>query len=1097
MVSDSAFAEAGKKAGLEAWRIENLKPVSVPSTSLHKLYSGDSYLFLKTSETTTGLTWNIHFWLGKDTSTDESGIAAYKTVELDDALGGVPVEHRECQGYESALFLSYFKATGLEYLDGGMASGFNEIKRDEYATCLYRIKGKRTVRVEQVPLKTSSLSVDDAYVLDAGLELYLYAGKEANRLEKAKALEFITKTREARGGRPTVTLMDEEPETPGFWKALGGFEPVTRSIETDEEHEIAVRKNTTIFRISGSIDDNLMVTDVTPPSEVLTKDILKSEDVFLIDVGIEIFVWVGKMASHSERTNALTIAVQYLKKEGRPPHTPITRVVEDGETPLFTALFKAWTEPKVLEFGYQSSQGVAKMQNDKSVDVNTLVKTTVKSEEDIGLDPYGDGKHDVTVWRIEKLEMVEVAKEQYGQFFDGDSYIILHEVTPSSGKPTQVIYIWQGRSSSTDEKAASALLTTFLDKSMHGSPIQVRVTQGKEPGHFRALFNGTMIVHAGGKASAFTNRDEEDSYDTDGVSLYQIKGTNEKNTAAVQVDEKTSSLTSGDCFILVTPKTVYGWHGCGSTSVEREIALKISSIFKKERDIEVFQEGDEFDEFWNFLGGKGEYAKIKSSFEAPHEPRLFQCSNTYGYFDAREILNFAQDDLNPDDVFLLDTYTTIYVWIGAGANEPERREAMSLAQKYLAVVKGDGRDAGTPIVAVHCNSEPLMFKSNFIAWDNGYFSKSEFLDPYKTRLQKLKEEKERNSTENSNAIVKQDIQEEEPQSVLNAPLSSSIPIAARAIPVLPTELPNPKVTTASPETVTTSLEDAGVSAEASVPVKNAPASVLKSATPAPSPAPTSAKATGMAGETFTYEQLKAGVEGIDITRKETYLSDAEFQSLMEMSKSDFEMLPKWKQQAKKKEYVRVRRRIFYRFTNSTNIKFDNFKFSLQKSYFSMSTTTQLGPKLAPFIPSGKEVLDHTLDLLALSSDDVLFDLGCGDARLLVYAANKTSATCIGVEYDGDLVKRAQTRVQEHGLEALVDIQYGNALNVDLTRATALFLYLMPQGIKMLMPKLEEARRLHVRIVTYVFSIPGWKIDDQRDYKGTKIYLYNSSAVATN
>ncbi|CEG41652.1 cyclopropane-fatty-acyl-phospholipid synthase [Plasmopara halstedii] len=163
----------------------------------------------------------------------------------------------------------------------------------------------------------------------------------------------------------------------------------------------------------------------------------------------------------------------------------------------------------------------------------------------------------------------------------------------------------------------------------------------------------------------------------------------------------------------------------------------------------------------------------------------------------------------------------------------------------------------------------------------------------------------------------------------------------------------------------------------------------------------------------------------------------------------------------------------------------------------MSTTTQLGPKLAPFIPSGKEVLDHTLDLLALSSDDVLFDLGCGDARLLVYAANKTSATCIGVEYDGDLVKRAQTRVQEHGLEALVDIQYGNALNVDLTRATALFLYLMPQGIKMLMPKLEEARRLHVRIVTYVFSIPGWKIDDQRDYKGTKIYLYNSSAVATN
>ncbi|CEG46550.1 uncharacterized protein PHALS_02949 [Plasmopara halstedii] len=83
----------------------------------------------------------------------------------------------------------------------------------------------------------------------------------------------------------------------------------------------------------------------------------------------------------------------------------------------------------------------------------------------------------------------------------------------------------------------------------------------------------------------------------------------------------------------------------------------------------------------------------------------------------------------------------------------------------------------------------------------------------------LKEERESNSTESLIAIVKQDILEEEPQSVLNAPLSPSIPIATRTIPVLPTELPNPKVTTALPETVTTSLEDAGVSAEASIPVK--------------------------------------------------------------------------------------------------------------------------------------------------------------------------------------------------------------------------------------------------------------------------------------
>ncbi|KAI9996741.1 hypothetical protein PInf_000002 [Phytophthora infestans] len=170
----------------------------------------------------------------------------------------------------------------------------------------------------------------------------------------------------------------------------------------------------------------------------------------------------------------------------------------------------------------------------------------------------------------------------------------------------------------------------------------------------------------------------------------------------------------------------------------------------------------------------------------------------------------------------------------------------------------------------------------------------------------------------------------------------------------------------------------------------------------------------------------------------------------------------------------------------------------------MATVT-LGTKLAPFTPSGDGVLDHALDLLALSTDDVLFDLGCGDARILVHAAEKTGARCIGVEYDEDLVKRARTRVKEHGMEMLVEIQHEDALAVDLTLATALFLYLVPQvsgsyhvevdaqvltsclqGIKMLLPKLEEARRLHVRIVTYVFSIPGWKPDDQRTYKGTKV-----------
>uniref|UniRef100_M4BDS2 HP domain-containing protein n=1 Tax=Hyaloperonospora arabidopsidis (strain Emoy2) TaxID=559515 RepID=M4BDS2_HYAAE len=950
MATESGFTDAGKKAGLEVWRIEDLEPVPVPAAEQHKLYSGDSYIFLKT---TVGPMWHIHFWLGKNSSTDESGVAAYKTVELDNALGGVAVQHRECQGYES-------------YLEGGVASGFNEVKRDEYVTHLYRIKGSRTVRVEQVPLQGSSLSVDDAYVLDAGLELFVYAGKEVNRLEKTKALEFVCKTREDRGGRASVVFIDEDPRNVAFWDALGGFTTVTRSRESDENHEIAVKKSTSVLCVSGSTDDNLKVVEVTPSSGVLTKDILKTEDVFIIDIGNEMFVWVGKAASRSERKSALAVAEPYLKKVGRPFHTPITRVVEEGETPLFTVLFKAWNSPKALEFGHQPSQGVAKMRDDKPIDVKALVKAATKIEEDIGADIAGDGNHQVTVWRIEGMEKVEVPKEQYGQFYDGDSYIILDVVTPSSGKPAQVIYFWQGRSSTTDEKAGSAVLATFLDDSLGGTPVQVRVTQGKEPGHFRALFNGTMIVHAGGKSSAFTNRKDEDSYDTDGVSLYQVKGTSARNTLAAQVDEKASSLTSGDCFVLVTPTKVYEWQGAGSSGAEREIASKIASVLKKNRETVVVEEGSESDDFWQFLHGKSEYAKSKSSFEAPHEPRLFQCSNVYGYFDAREIVDFAQDDLNTDDVFILDTYTTLYVWIGAGANESERRKAMTLAENYLAVVKSDGRGEGTPVVAVHCNSEPLMFTSNFLAWDSDYFSKNEFLDPYEARLRLLKEEKEKNAPKELPGTIttSKDVHEKEaavPASATVAsvtgpstksPASAATPVSPKATPVLskttltspkitspsPKVAQSPEVTPVSPETTPSPLKATPASSKAAPASRDAnPSSVnatstlskttqtsfdaipsSSEATPVSAKAPSAlakvnstsllttaalspVQATGRAGETFSYEQLKAGVEGIDITLKENYLTDAEFETVMEMTKDEFAELPKWKKQAKKKE----------------------------------------------------------------------------------------------------------------------------------------------------------------------------------------------------
>lgn len=827
MSFDAAFANAGQKPGLEAWRIENMQPVRLPANEMNKLHTGDSYIFLKTNQQGSALNWNIHFWLGKETTADESGVAAYKTVELDDSLGGGPVQYRECQRHESELFLSYFKKTGLEYLKGGVASGFNKVERDSYETRLFQVKGKRTVRVTEVPLSNKSLTCDDVYVLDAGLELYVFNGKTANRMEKAKGLEFVRKIcNEERGARAQITFIDEEPRNEAFWKALGGYTEVTREAGSDEAHERIAKKSTRLVRVSDSTNE-LSITDETPSSGVLTKDLLKTDDVFIVDAGDTVHVWVGKGASDAERKNAIICATKYLQQNGRSLNTPITRVVEGAESTVFKALFRSWDPPKILEFGKQQSKGIAQS-SQKKLDVNSLVSGARSNEEDINCDPSHEGQHEVTIWRIENMEKVEIPKEMYGQFYGGDSYVILHTVTPPSGKPNHVIYFWQGRTSSQDEKASSALWATRLDDEMGGSPVQVRVIQGKEPAHFRSLFKGRMIVHAGGKASGFTNVDDSDSYDTDGVSLFHVKGTNASNTIASQVDEKASSLNSGDCFVLVTPSTVYQWQGDGSSEAEREIAANIASILQKKRSSEVVDEGSESDEFWSFLGGKGPYAKEKSGFECPHEPRLFHCSNAYGYFHAEEIFEFAQDDLNVDDVFLLDTYTSLYIWIGSGANEAEKREAAQLADEYLELAKSDGREDGTPVITVQCSHEPPMFTSNFLAWDPEFFTKSEFVDPYEARLRKMKEEQEKNRPKDAVGTITSESFRE-------------------------TKTPPP------------------------APVKAAP------------------------GQTFSYDQLVAGVDGIDITKREAYLSDADFQEVFKMAKAEFEGLPKWRQQAKKRE----------------------------------------------------------------------------------------------------------------------------------------------------------------------------------------------------
>lgn len=735
--------DCGKKPGIEAWRIEKMEPVRVESKSIGSFYSGDCYIVLHTiqREKSSSYDWDLFFWLGKDSSQDEQGAVAYHTVALDDHFGGKPVQYREVQGFESTKFMALFPK-GVTYKDGGMASAFKHVDRDHYEPRLFQLKGKRNVRVSQVPLKTDSLNDGDVFILDLGLNLYQWNGKEANKYEKMKGLEVSTKIRnEERGGKAELHVLDSGKndqsgaESEAFWKALGGHGKV-KSADEGGSDDVKEQRMLVLQRV----DDNGAFEKVA--ENKLEKSMLDSNGIFVVCNGSEVFVWCGKSSDKDRRKKVMQYGVEFLKANNLPANTPVARINETGETPSFKAQFALWDAPRIL------SVEEAKVAQPKEADASSLYAARKKQEEEKMATTEGKTE----VWRIENMAKAALPKDQYGQFFSGDSYIVLFSYKVNS-KDKYLIYFWQGRDSSNDEKGASALLTKQMDDELRGEATQVRVVQGKEPNHFLALFKGRMVVHSGGHASAFKNRKETDTYDIEGNGLYHVRGTSAINTRASAVAPQPSSLNSGDCFILLVPGEAFVWYGVGSNDDEKSHALSIAKILKQNRQLHEVNEESESDSFWNGLGGKGEYPKTKTLETAAHEPRLFQCVITNG-FKVDEVFNFTQDDLTQDDVMLLDTFDEVFVWIGHDANRSKKESALKVALDYVKNAP-DGRSVDTPVFKVEAGCEPPNFTCHFLGWNDA--KASDFSDPYLAKLGQVAHKSEHKSPTAAVRVTADDI----------------------------------------------------------------------------------------------------------------------------------------------------------------------------------------------------------------------------------------------------------------------------------------------------------------------------------------------------
>ena len=132
--------------------------------------------------------------------------------------------------------------------------------------------------------------------------------------------------------------------------------------------------------------------------------------------------------------------------------------------------------------------------------------------------------------------------------------------------------------------------------------------------------------------------------------------------------------------------------------------------------------------------------------------------------------------------------------------------------------------------------------------------------------------------------------------------------------------------------------------------------------------------------------------------------------------------------------------------------------------------------LAPFVPTPQDVVDRMLELADVTSDDVVYDLGCGDGRIVITAAQRFGARGVGVDIDPQRIADSNANAARAGVQHLVQFIEQDAMTVDVSEATVVTLYLLSSSNLKLRPRLTSRLRRGARIVSHAFSMGDWEAD---------------------
>lgn len=142
-----------------------------------------------------------------------------------------------------------------------------------------------------------------------------------------------------------------------------------------------------------------------------------------------------------------------------------------------------------------------------------------------------------------------------------------------------------------------------------------------------------------------------------------------------------------------------------------------------------------------------------------------------------------------------------------------------------------------------------------------------------------------------------------------------------------------------------------------------------------------------------------------------------------------------------------------------------------------------------FVPTPNDVVAKMLEMAKVTQSDTVYDLGCGDGRIVIAAAQKYGARGVGVDIDPERIAEARVNAQQAGLSDRVRFVQGDLFETDISAATVITLYLLTELNIKLRPKLLAELKPGTRVVSHAFSMGEWKPERTAEVSGSRVYLW--------